>query len=288
MKSITLISNAKLNLALDILGVEKRKGKFFGYHRIRTILHEITEKNCENFKPDIVTIEVKRSTTKLNEIHVFSTSKILPTNNKNLAYKAAEEMLKIANKGQKPKPRRLSQDFTISISLTKNIPISSGLGGGSGNAAAVIKGLNKLLNLKLATKELQKIAAKISMDAPFFIVGKTALATHFGEKITQLPRVKNLRFTLFPKSSKLKNKTARAYSSLSLKKCGKNTSKTTQLLRALRAASTAKTKPTAQKIIPYVHNDFETIRTTPRQKKPIQQNTHLTGAGPTRFKTLPC
>ncbi len=77
-----------------------------------------------------------------------------------------------------------------------NIPLAAGLGGGSSDAAAVIKGMNKLFEIEMSEKEKIEIAAKIGMDVPFFIIGGTTHVTGKGEKINRIdPLPKN--FTLF-------------------------------------------------------------------------------------------
>lgn len=184
----------------------------------------------------------------------------------NLAYQAlrlirATYAKKISQQG----PKKF-----IHITIKKNIPVSSGLGGASSDAAAVLKGLNTFWNLKIPTRKLLALAARLGMDVPFFIIGGTALGTHFGEKITPLPPLKNIKFKIFAKSansqsffskqlnrsstksaghaqqisqSKTKSahpprsapsKTALSYSSLDLSLCGKNTAKTKALIKILK------------------------------------------------------
>ena len=171
----------------------------------------------------------------------------------------------------------------IEIEIEKNIPIASGLGGGSSNGATVLKALNELLNLNLSIKELESLAAQIGMDAPFFIQGGLALGENFGEIITSLPEVKGLAFTLVDSSRNSKSlqdskkidgpsdKTALAYASLDLSKCGKNIDKTVALIHAIKTNDSFA-------IHENLHNDFETLL-----EKPLPKNHHLSGAGPTRF-----
>lgn len=250
---VSLHSNAKINLALDILGVEKT-GKFKGYHLIQTIIQEITPQNTAGFVPDLITIEAKE--TKRNSIKIHTD---LPADN--TAQKAVELMLKFA----KPK-------YSIEITLQKNIPISSGLGGGASNAAAVIKGLNHLLKLNFSAQKMRELAKKISMDAPFFITGGLALAEHFGEIITPLPPVKGLAFAITtPEIRPLANKTKSQYAKINLKRCGKNANKTAALIHAIKTNDSFA-------IHQLLHNDFETLL-----KKPLPPNVHLSGAGPSYF-----
>jgi 4-diphosphocytidyl-2-C-methyl-D-erythritol kinase len=283
MNHLTIQSTAKVNLALDILGVQE-KGPFKGYHKIQTIFHEITPQNTHGFLPDIISIKVfdaiGKSSRGKSSIH-------LPENFRsydNTLFKAANLIIKNYCQNSPKK---------IEIKIEKNIPIASGLGGGSSNAAAVLKALNELLNLHLSVKELESLAAQIGMDVPFFIQGGVALGENFGELITHLPEVKGLAFTLFhgAKSSQTQNairkiesvsnskkskiqklkKTHLAYSQIDLSKCGKQTDKTIALLHAIRTNDHSK-------IHENIHNDFETLL-----KTPLPQNYHLTGSGPTYF-----
>ena len=74
----------------------------------------------------------------------------------------------------------------INIDLTKNIPRGSGLGGGSSNAASVLKGIRQLYNLDISDNELENIAAEIGADVPFFIRGSIQLGEGVGDRLTPL------------------------------------------------------------------------------------------------------
>jgi len=74
------------------------------------------------------------------------------------------------------------------MKLIKRIPSQAGLGGGSSDAAAVIKSINKLCSLNLSNEEMRKVAVKIGADVPFFIEGGTALCEGIGEKVTPVGR----------------------------------------------------------------------------------------------------
>ena len=75
----------------------------------------------------------------------------------------------------------------VSISIEKNIPVAAGLAGGSSDAAATLRGLNRLWKLGLSLDELAEIGAEIGSDVSFCVYGGTALAKGRGEKITHLP-----------------------------------------------------------------------------------------------------
>jgi 4-diphosphocytidyl-2C-methyl-D-erythritol kinase len=220
------------------------------------------------------TITINNAKDSDNVSMIFGTKKHSPKTpihqNENLAYKALL-LIKQTYKIKK----------FASITIEKNIPLSSGLGGASSDAAATLKGLNKLWNLKISTKKLLALAAKLGMDVPFFIVGGTAFATHFGEKITPLPPIKNIKFKVFPKSDENSSqisaraalsKTASAYASLDLSLSGKNRAQTKALLKAIKNND-------KKIIISNLHNDFEIL-------SPRKSGHHLSGSGPSAFTAL--
>lgn len=159
MKTIVMESFGKINLSLDI--VNRRED---GYHNIETIMQEIDLK-------DIVTL-----TEREKGIVIRSNSKEMPLDENNLVYKAWSQIKKVSN-----------LDKGIDIYIEKNIPMSSGLAGGSSNAAAVLKGLNDLWGLNYTIVELQKIGVKIGADVPFCLLGGTAYARGIGEELEILP-----------------------------------------------------------------------------------------------------
>lgn len=162
MKSVIETAYAKINLGLDILG--KRED---GYHEVSMIMQTLDLK-------DIVTI----TETKESGIHIETNIPGLTCGEDNLAYKAAKLMADYAN----IKP-------SISINLNKKIFMAAGLAGGSADAAAVIKGLNKLWSLDLSVEQLEKMSAKLGSDIPFCIEGGTMWAQGRGEILTKLPDI---------------------------------------------------------------------------------------------------
>ena len=82
---------------------------------------------------------------------------------------------------------RYNIDCGIKITISKNIPVAAGLGGGSADAASVIEGINTLFNLNLELDTMLKIGEEIGADVPYCILKNTALACGIGEKVTKLP-----------------------------------------------------------------------------------------------------
>ena len=157
MKSININSNAKVNIGLKILN--KRSD---GYHNISTVFQEI-----DLF--DSITISKYDGPLK------FSSNVEWLQNDQNnlcvIAYNYIKNLYKIGG---------------ANIVLKKNISRVSGLGSGSSNAAATMKGLREIYNLEVADSELIKIGSKIGADVPFFINGSTQVGEGIGEKLTSI------------------------------------------------------------------------------------------------------
>ncbi len=188
MKDIKINAYGKINLSLDVLS--KRKD---GYHNISTIMQQI------DLKDIIILRELK------DGIIIESNHSQVPLDSTNLAYKAAK-LIK----------ERYEIDKGIRITIQKDIPIASGLAGGSTDAAAVIKGLNDIWNLNLSEKELMNIGVEIGADIPFCIMGGTAYAEGIGERLKKLPDFSN-KLILLAHPDILVS-TAKVYQSLQLDK----------------------------------------------------------------------
>ncbi|WP_295731771.1 4-(cytidine 5'-diphospho)-2-C-methyl-D-erythritol kinase [uncultured Limosilactobacillus sp.] len=123
---------------------------------------------------DYLTIEIH---SRPQTIKVYTDSGFLPNDQRNLAYQAAH-ILK----------NRFHRPEGITIRIKKNIPVAAGLGGGSSDAAAVLRGLNQGWNLGLSLDELAQISLTIDSDVPYCIYSHTAHVTGHGEKIRLLPQ----------------------------------------------------------------------------------------------------
>lgn len=154
-------ARAKINLSLDITG--KRQD---GYHELDTLFWQL--RLCD-------VIDIRPSSGK--EIKVTCSDKSLSCGRDNLAFAAAEMMFdEFDIKGG------------IDIHIEKNIPMGAGLGGGSSDAAAVLKAVNKLYEIGLDNAKLKEIAVRLGADVPFFIEGGFAQAKGIGEKLSVLPK----------------------------------------------------------------------------------------------------
>lgn len=159
---ITEKAPAKINLALDVL--EKREDNYHNLHMVMTTIDLY----------DRITFEKINQ----NEIILNSNKPFLPNDERNLVYKTVHLM-----------KEEFNINYGLKVYINKNIPVSAGLGGGSSDAAATIRALNKLFKLNLTMDEKMEIAAKIGSDVPFCVYNKTAMAKGRGEIITALPKV---------------------------------------------------------------------------------------------------
>ncbi len=326
-------SPAKINLTLDILGVDKtpfanHKSDFVtGYHFVDTILREIDIQDELDFQ----IIDLDKIIIESNDPH-------LPLNEQNTIHKAAVLLNEIRKKKQKKPstdsdytnknrknhsqvPYSLNINSGIKIHIQKKIPVSSGLGGGSSNAAASLKALNQLWELNLSKRRLTELAEQIGVDTPFFIEGGTAFATHYGEKITPLPSI-NLPPHLIAMDDQ-KQSTGELYKKIDSTKTGQNIAKTKELLSLLHhsGARTIKinrygtttvhptgtihapeqppppspnlprrpTFPVGRRGRLAIHNDFDALqspKTRALQKKLLQLEAtvvHICGSGPALY-----
>ena len=156
---LTLKAYAKINLALEVLG--KRPD---GYHEVAMIMQSVS-------LHDTLILSLQES-----DITLMCDRPELPCDHSNLAYRAAELLR-----------REVGVARGVQIELTKRIPLAAGLAGGSTDAAAVLKGLNRLWGLALSPVELEQLAARLGSDVPFCLWGGTSLATGRGEMLTPLP-----------------------------------------------------------------------------------------------------
>jgi 4-diphosphocytidyl-2-C-methyl-D-erythritol kinase len=148
---------AKLNLSLDVLGRAAN-----GYHDLRTVMQSVS------FGDD-VEIELTDGEWSIDPGRPY-----LPADEKNLALRAASLFLAGTGLGAR-------------IRVEKRVPVCAGLGGGSSDAAAVLRALNKLTGAGKTADELRAMALELGSDVPFCVQGGTFLAEGRGERLTGLP-----------------------------------------------------------------------------------------------------
>lgn len=160
MLKVLIKAPAKINLSLDVL--HKRPD---GYHEVEMIMTTID-----------LADRLELTLLSEDEIKIVSQNRFVPDDQRNLAYQAAK-LLK----------EKFHVKKGVKINIEKTIPVAAGLAGGSSDAAATLRGLNKLWQLDLSLDELAELGAQIGSDVSFCVYGGTALATGRGEKIKELP-----------------------------------------------------------------------------------------------------
>jgi 4-diphosphocytidyl-2-C-methyl-D-erythritol kinase len=173
------------------------------------------------------------------------------------------------------------------IEIEKRIPMSSGLGGDSSDAAAILKGLNQLWNLKISQHDLLNMASQLGSDVPLFLYGGTLLAEGRGEKIRPLRPMPHMSVVLLmPSIPRPENKTQQLYSQLNVRNytSGKTTEEFINLLEG---------RASGLKI--GLYNVFDEVGLTYfsglrdyRQKflDAGAPEVHLAGSGPTLFTLM--
>jgi len=166
---LRLAAPAKINLHLEILG---RRDD--GFHALETVfqtidLHDIVGVGCEPGAG----------------IALTCSDRTLPTDAGNLAWRAAAAV-----------QARRADVGRVVITLDKRVPAGAGLGGGSSDAAAVLRALQRLLPKPLPAADLCAIAADLGSDVPFFLLGGTAHAVGRGEELTALPDLPRMPVTI--------------------------------------------------------------------------------------------
>ncbi|MBR5047777.1 MAG: 4-(cytidine 5'-diphospho)-2-C-methyl-D-erythritol kinase [Eubacterium sp.] len=161
-RPLELKAYAKVNLGLDI--IRRRED---GYHEVRMVMQTV-----KLF--DLLTMKQNDS----GEIHLSTNLPYLPTNEKNLVYRAID---------------MIRQEYKIregvDVNLLKHIPVAAGMAGGSSDAAAAFVGMNQLFGLDIPQKTLLDYGVKLGADIPYCIMRGTALSEGIGEILTPLPSI---------------------------------------------------------------------------------------------------
>jgi 4-diphosphocytidyl-2C-methyl-D-erythritol kinase len=153
---------AKINLLLDVVG--KRED---GFHEMELVMTSID-------LSDRLTISPRED----EQITISSNSAFMPLDERNIVHKTA---------------KLFKDTYTIQqgihIDIHKKIPIAAGLGGGSSDAAAVLRGLNRLWKLDITTEELAGLGSQIGSDVPFCVYGRTAYASGRGDEVELIQEI---------------------------------------------------------------------------------------------------
>lgn len=164
MKDITTKAYAKINLTLDVLGKLED-----GYHDMLMVMQTVSL--CDELVISISSGsgQVSASTNRL----------YIPNDQRNVACKAASAIMKETG----------IADLDVKISIKKRIPVCAGMGGGSSDAAAVLRVLNNVLKADISEERLMQIAGEIGSDVPFCLMGGAALAEGRGDRLRKTPKL---------------------------------------------------------------------------------------------------
>ena len=161
---------AKLNLTLDVL--DKRED---GYHNLKSVMQTVSIR-------DDVEIDIDTGKPWALECSVEQ----IPTDERNLAWKAAKIYFD-----------RIGKDPNgLTIRITKRIPMEAGMGGGSADAAAVLRALNRHYGEPLSIAALAELGARVGSDVPFCVIGGTAMVEGRGELLRKLPDMPDCFFVV--------------------------------------------------------------------------------------------
>ena len=252
---LTVLAPAKLNLTLEVLAERPD-----GYHEIRSVFQTINL--CDSLR-----FQLSQKVTITSDTPDWAPEKSLVTKAVSLLQETA----------------RCVEGATIEVS--KGIPLVSGLGGDSSDAAATLRGLNKLWKLELSVEKLLELATQLGSDVAFFLYGGTALVEGRGEVVTPLPPLPHWWVILVvPDAPRLPEKTRQLYASLEASHYtdGQITQRLVDELREGREPS-------------ILFNTFENVALTRFSKLKVYRDhmvkigaptVHLAGSGPILFTLI--
>ena len=227
VKQTTEPGYAKINLFLEVL--DKRSD---GYHEIDTVMQTVS-------LADALTIDALEDGK--GEIALSCNLPYIPIDRRNIAWKAASAFLgKIGRESD-----------SVRIHIEKKIPVAAGLGGGSADGAAVLRGLNRLYEYPLTTEQLCDLATPLGADIPFCLVGGCRRAEGIGEIFTEASPLSE-QLTLVIAMGKMGSNTAAAYGKLDARQSKAQTYHSLAMMEALAAADT-------KKICKELYNRFEEV-----------------------------
>lgn len=247
---------AKINLTLDVTG--KRAD---GYHDMAMVMETVELCDILRFSHEGQGLQVRSNLT------------FLPEDASNLAAIAARQFEKATGRSVEP----------LTIEIEKHIPVCAGTAGGSSDAAAVLRYLNRAMETHLSREELEEMGASIGSDVPYCVAGGTALAQGRGERLADLPRLPRCGFVLCKPAFSISTPALFAQ----LDRCKLSRHPDTQGVRqALAAGDLAG-------VARRLYNVFEDVL-LPRQRRAVEEIKHalidggalgaaMTGTGPTVF-----
>ncbi len=248
---ITLKAYAKINLSLDIVG--KREDN---YHLIDSVMQTVS-------LFDTITVSTNSSA-------IITVDCAGIDNHDNICYFVAKEFFS-----------KTGINDGVNITISKAIPVSAGMGGGSTDAAAVLVALNKIYNYPLDRQELELITLSAGADVPFFLKGGTMRATGIGEKLQ--PVENSLSYALVFVKNGVKQSTKAMYEILDNRNADNIKPHTAELCSSLM-------KNDFDAFCKNIGNDFDALWDNTALKQELKQLgavvSCLSGSGPTVFSVF--
>jgi len=160
---------AKVNIGLDVVGTRED-----GYHLLDMVMQTVELHD-----------DIQLTRREDDQVILTCDDPMVPTDDRNLAIKAVRAL-----------ENALGRKFGVDIHLKKRIPSQAGLGGGSSDGAAVLKGVNDLFQLGLSLEQLATLAVKLGADVPYFLYGGTMRCQGIGEVLSILPTIPECRIVI--------------------------------------------------------------------------------------------
>lgn len=225
---MVIFTPAKINFGLKI--IKKRSD---GFHNLETIFYPVSIY-------DKLTVNIKPSSRTSNTFKISTNNRVIPLDKSNICFKTVVQFLRVFN---------IKKYYDFEIFIEKNIPVLGGLGGGSSNAAAVIKACLKYFNIEVKNnkEKILDLALNVGSDVPFFMVLKPCLATGRGEKMRLLPEFTLKEYRLLLVNPGVYVSTRWAFSALNLQE------------GEVRKSALSKVKRFEKKIFDLLENDFEKV-----------------------------
>ncbi|TLG73837.1 4-(cytidine 5'-diphospho)-2-C-methyl-D-erythritol kinase [Culicoidibacter larvae] len=242
---------AKINLTLDVLF--KRDD---GYHEVEMIMTSLELADYLSFS--------KRDD---KQILLSAEGGSIPVNEENLCYKAAFLL-----------QQHFGVEYGVNIAINKQIPVAAGLAGGSSDAAATLRGLNTLWELKLSLGELEELGAQIGSDVPFCVRGNTALARGRGEVLELIAPMPSC-FVVLAKP-KFGFSTARVYDILNLNNIVHPD--TTAMIAAIESQDVTQIGALLSNVLANYNKD-EIVKIKQVMDASTTQGVLMSGSGPTMY-----
>ncbi len=261
MKKTKTISPAKINLTLEI--IEKLPN---GFHGLRSVIVK-----TENMFDEIEIIFDEKK----DGINISCDDKSIPTDERNICWKIAEEFFKVSRK-----------KIGLEIKIKKRIPALAGLGGGSSNGASFLLALNEYFDNILSFKKMVGVAAEVGKDIPFFLLKENcSYVSGAGEKLKPIAIFPKLNFLLINPKGEIG--TGWAYGELDKRMWFMNNDKRRNISQKMISDFSS-----LEKMSNWLYNDFEIVA---EEKFPIIKElknclisfgalgASITGKGPTVF-----